>query len=48
MILQDPGKIPGRNLQESGGLLVGSWQEIQEVKRWESLLNKYSTICLST
>ena len=34
MILQDIGRIPGWNIQDSLGILVGSWQEIQEVKRW--------------
>ena len=36
MILQDLGKIPGRKIQEPLRILVGSWQEIQEVKRWVS------------
>ena len=36
MTLQDPGRIPGRNIQEPGGILVGPRQRIQEVKRWEN------------
>ena len=38
MILQDPGWIPSRKIQESWGILIGSYQEIQEVKRWVPLV----------
>ena len=37
MILQGTGKISARNIQESLGILAGSWQEVQEVKRWVML-----------